>query len=209
MRSIFTFLVAAGLAVAPSAAFAQEGASQSQVSVRTEKSEPAAKHEEGGEEGGLQGWKWANFLVLAAGLGYLIGKNGGPFFASRGKQIREDMEKAGDRLKQAEARAAEAEAKLAGLQSALGELREQARKSEEAEARRGAQRAAEEVAKIRTQAELEIASAGKAARMELKQYAAHLAVELAEAKIRGGMTPQTQEALIAGFAEDLVRPEDK
>ena len=59
----------------------------------------------GGGHGNLEGWKWANFLLLAAGLGYLVGKNAGPFFASRSLQISKDMADA-DRLRQdAEARA--------------------------------------------------------------------------------------------------------
>ena len=41
-----------------------------------------AEGDEGGE-GGLQGWKWANFVLLAAGIGYLVGKNAGPFFSAR------------------------------------------------------------------------------------------------------------------------------
>jgi F0F1-type ATP synthase membrane subunit b/b' len=47
------------------------------------------------EGGGLQIWKWANFLVLAGGIGYLIGKKGGPFFAARSVKIRKDIVEAG------------------------------------------------------------------------------------------------------------------
>ena len=37
------------------------------------------------EPGGLEVWKWANFVVLAGALGYLIGKKGGPFEALGGQ----------------------------------------------------------------------------------------------------------------------------
>src|ERR1039457_5020375 len=47
------------------------------------------------EEGGLQIWKWANFLVLAGGLGYLIGKKGGPFFALRAESGKEEQAETG------------------------------------------------------------------------------------------------------------------
>jgi F0F1-type ATP synthase membrane subunit b/b' len=172
---------------------------------------PVALAQEGGSSGkaeqpNLLPWKWANFIVLAAGLGYLAGKNGGPFFTSRGNKIREDMAAAGDQLREAEARAAEAERKLAGLEADLAAFREEARKEGEAEARRAAERTAAEVAKIQAHAEAEIASAGAAARLELKRYAAHLAVELAKSKIRGGLTPSAQDELVAGFAQDLNLP---
>jgi len=62
---------------------------------------------------------------------------------------------------------------------------------------------ADEIAKIQAHAEREIASAGKAARMELKRYSAELAVSLAEQKVRARMTPETQDALVQGFVQDL------
>ena len=48
------------------------------------------------EQGGLEVWKWANFVVLAGALGYLIGKKGGPFFAARSVKIRKDIVEAGE-----------------------------------------------------------------------------------------------------------------
>ena len=60
-------------------------------------------------------WKVPNFLLLAGLLGYLIRKHGGPLLAGRSRQIRESLE-AGDRAKaEAAARAAEVQAKIAGL----------------------------------------------------------------------------------------------
>src|ERR1051325_9824849 len=86
--------------------------------------------EEGGAEGegGIGMWKWANFLVLAAGLGYLIGKNAGPFFDARSRQIRKDMVEAGEVRKEAEARAAEMDRRLANLQNDITSLREESQR---------------------------------------------------------------------------------
>jgi F0F1-type ATP synthase membrane subunit b/b' len=50
---------------------------------------------------------------------------------------------------------------------------------------------------------LEIAAAGKSARIDLKRYAAGVAMQLAEQKIRARMTPAEQDALVAGFAREL------
>jgi F0F1-type ATP synthase membrane subunit b/b' len=66
-----------------------------------------------------------------------------------------------------------------------------------------AQQTEAEIAKIQAHAEQEIASAGKAARMSLKRYAADLAVSLAEQKVRARMTPDTEDALVQGFVRNL------
>ena len=155
------------------------------------------------EGGSLQIWKWANFVVLAGGLGYLIGKNGGPFFAARSVKIRKDMIDAGDVRNDAEARAAEVDRRLANLEAEIAALRAESGKEEEAEAGRFGRHTAAEIAKTQAHAEQEIAAAGKAARMELKRYCADLAVGLAEQKIRARMTPDTQDAMVRGFVRDL------
>jgi F-type H+-transporting ATPase subunit b len=155
------------------------------------------------EDGSLQTWKWANFLVLAGGLGYLIGKKGGPFFAARSVKIRKDMMDAGEVRQEAETRAAEVDRRLANLEAEIAALRAVSGKEEEAEAGRLGRHTAAEVAKTQVRAEEEIAAAGKAARLELKRYCAELAVGLAEQKIRARMTPETQDALVRGFVKDL------
>jgi F0F1-type ATP synthase membrane subunit b/b' len=155
------------------------------------------------EGGGLQIWKWANFLVLAGGLGYLIGKKGGPFFAARSAKIRQDIVEAGEAREQAETRAAEVDRRLANIEAEIAALRAASGKEEEAEAGRFERHTAAEIVKTQAQAEQEIAAAGKAARLELKRYCAELSVGLAEQKIRARMTPDTQDALVRGFVRDL------
>jgi F-type H+-transporting ATPase subunit b len=153
-----------------------------------------AQEQDGGESTSTKMWKWANFLVLAGGLGYLIGKNAPSFFAARSEQIGKDM---------AEARAAEVDRRLANLGAEIASLRAHAQEEAEAESQRLAHHRAAEIAKIQAHAEQEIVSAGKFARLELKRYAAELAIGLAEQKIRARMTPETQDALVRGFVRDL------
>ena len=161
--------------------------------------------EEGGSEGeaGLAMWKWANFLVLAAGLGYLIGKNAGPFFDARSMKIRKDMVESAEVRKEAEARAAEMDRRLANLQNEIAALRSESQRETQAEKERQAQQTVSEIAKIQAHAEQEIAAAAKAARSELKRYPAELAVGLAAQKVRARMTPQTEDALVQNFVQDL------
>ena len=147
--------------------------------------------------------------MLAAGLGYLIGKNAGPFFATRSQQIRKDMLESQEARRQAEARAAEVDRRLASLETEIAALRAESQKEGEAETERLSRQTAAEMAKIQAHAEQEIVSAGKAARMELKRYSSQLAVELAEQRIRARMNPETQEALVRGFVRDLEPPANR
>jgi F-type H+-transporting ATPase subunit b len=167
-----------------------------------EPEKPSEKPESFAEKHELE-LKWANFLILAGALGYLIGKHAGPFFAARSAGIRKDMVESQQQRAAAEAQAADVDRRLANLEKEIAALRGESQAEALSENQRMAQHTADEIAKIQTHAEREIASAGKAARMELKRYAAQLAVELAEQKIRARMTPQTQDALVRGFVRDL------
>ena len=113
------------------------------------------------------------------------------------------MVEAGEVRKEAEARAAEVDRRLANLEAEIATLRAESGKEEEAETGRFGRHTAAEIAKTQAQSEQEIAAAGKAARMELKRHCAELAVGLAKEKIRARMTPETQDALVRGFVRDV------
>jgi F-type H+-transporting ATPase subunit b len=152
------------------------------------------------------GWAWANFVVLVGGLGYLINKHGGPYFAARSLKIRREILEAEEERKRAEARAAAVERKLANLGAEIEALRASAKREEETEIQRIGRRTAAEVAKIQASADQEIEGATKAARAELKRYAAELALGLAGQQIRARMTPDAQDGLVRNFARRLERP---
>ena len=73
------------------------------------------------------GWKWANFAILAAGLGYLIRKHAPAFFEQRSLEIRQGIAEATKAKQEAEARAAAMERRLASLESEIASLRAGAR----------------------------------------------------------------------------------
>src|SRR5579864_1229816 len=78
-------------------------------------------------------WKWANFLILAGGLGYLISKHAPPFFAQRSREIEESLLDAAKAKQDAEARAASIERRLAGLEREIESLQQAARAETAAE----------------------------------------------------------------------------
>jgi len=163
--------------------------------------------EEHGQPGGshVTLWKVANFVLLAGGLGYLIHKKGGAFFAGRSRQIQEAIQEAARMKADAEARAAEIERRLAGLAGEVEALRASARQETASEAERARVRLGQEVEKIQAQAQREIAAAAQAARQELRGYAADLAVGLAEQQLRARMTPELDERLAAAAIQELGR----
>jgi F-type H+-transporting ATPase subunit b len=158
---------------------------------------------EGKAEGVSPIWAWANFAILAGGLGYLIAKYGGPWFVSRSLAIRRGIADAEEIRAKAEAVAATVERKLAGLEAEILVLKTDARREQEAEAERIRQQTAADLTRLREHTASEIVAAGKAARLELKRYGAQLAIDLAEQKIARQMTPPVQVALVDSFVRDL------
>lgn len=171
-----------------------------------ERTSQAAEKAEKKEQNSVSVWAWANFVLLAGGLGYLTAKKGGPYFKARSMAIRKNLLESQELLAEAEARMTVVEERLARLQADIDTLRAEAMAENEAEIEHVRKLAASETAKIQTRAEQEIANAGRSARLELKRYAASLAIESAGQKLRARITPQDQDALIASFTERLEHP---
>ena len=148
-------------------------------------------------------WKLANFAVLAGGLAYLIAKTAGPYFRSRGEEIRQGISDAAEVRAEAEARAAAIESKIGNLSGEIESIRAGAKAEIAAEGARVQAETEAQLAKVRRQAEMEIASATKHASLELKAYSAQLALALAEKQIRQQLDPRTQEDLANAFVNDL------
>jgi F-type H+-transporting ATPase subunit b len=164
---------------------------------------PLLAAEEGAEGSGIMIWKVLNFLILAGLLGYLLVKNLGPALVANRKAIAEGLEAGEKAKKEAEARAAAVQAKLANLEQEIAAMRTDARAECDREADRIRRDAQAEMARIRTQAEAELDSAVKQARLELRRYAAKLALDLAEQKVRARMSLHAQAMLVTGFLAGL------
>jgi F-type H+-transporting ATPase subunit b len=164
----------------------------------------AQEHSPAGEPD-MTGWKWANFAILAAIIGVILVKQAGPYFASRSIEIRQGIEEAQKVRADAEAKAAAMDARLANLSVEIEAMRKSAREEAAQEGDRIRQETQRELAKIQANADHEIASALKAAQIELKSYSGQLAIDLARQKVRERMTPADQDALVQSFVGDLGR----
>jgi F-type H+-transporting ATPase subunit b len=148
-------------------------------------------------------WKWANFVILAAGAGYLLGKHLPAFFKSRTADIQKDIAEAQATKRTAEARAAEMEIRLKSLGADIEKFRSQSKIEMEQEGSRIRQETAHQIEKLQKQAEQEIESAGNLASRELREYAAKLALDLAEQRIRTRLDAPTEAGLVDDFTKDL------
>jgi F-type H+-transporting ATPase subunit b len=148
-------------------------------------------------------WRWANFGLLAIGIGYLLAKNMPPFFQSRTTEIQKDITDAQATKLAAEKRAAEMDTRLNALGADIEKFRVQAKIEMEQEAGRIRQETAHQIEKLQKQAEQEIESAGNLASRELSAYAAKLALDLAEQRIRTRLDASTEAGLVDDFTKDL------
>ncbi|HEY2844014.1 MAG TPA: hypothetical protein VGJ09_10200 [Bryobacteraceae bacterium] len=148
-------------------------------------------------------WKWANFGILAVGLGYLMAKTLPPLFSSRTTEIQSGISESQKMKLDAERRAAEMDARLAALGADIEKFRAESGVEMRQEGDRIARETAAQIKKIEEQAAVEIDSAGKTARRQLKEYAAELALGLAEDRLRARMDSATESALVDNFVRDL------
>lgn len=178
--------------------FAQEKPAQEKEKVE----EPISKDE-------MLVWKWANFVILAAGAGYLLGKHLPAFFKSRSADIQKDITEAQAAKQAAEKRAAEMDARLSTLGADIEKFRAQSKIEMEQEGTRIRQETAHQIEKLQKQAEQEIESAGNLATRELREYAAKLALDLAEQRIRTRLDAGTEAGLVDDFTKDLQQQGSK
>jgi F-type H+-transporting ATPase subunit b len=185
-----TFAIALGLAFAPYA-LPQESAGKFEPKSDVEQGDPWIW------------WKWANLAILAAGLGYLIVKNVPPLFRKQSDEIQAALAESAKIKQEAADYAAQVEARLANLQNEIQKLREDAHAEMLAESERVRRETEHHVQRIREQSVQEIELMTRAAKDELRKYAAELAIGLAEERIRFRMNPETQDRLANGFLHDL------
>ncbi|MGB6946835.1 MAG: ATP synthase F0 subunit B [Bryobacteraceae bacterium] len=148
-------------------------------------------------------WKWANFAILAFGLGYLIRKHVPPIFRKQSDEIQSALAEAAKIKHEAALYAASVEQRLADLQREIENLRETAHADMAAESERIRIATEHHVQRIREQSVQEIDLMTRGAKAEIRKYAAELAIGLAEQRIRTRMNPATQENLVSGFLHDL------
>ena len=150
-------------------------------------------------------YRWANFGIVLALIVWVCVKYGGPAFRGRAEEISRKIDEGARAREAAERRRQEIQAKMASLEGEVRELRTEAKRDAEAEAKRLRAMSRAEADKIEQAAQAEIEAARRAASMELKVLAARLAIERAEALLREEITPKAEVTLFKTFVAELER----
>jgi F-type H+-transporting ATPase subunit b len=158
-------------------------------------------------EGGW-GWlatagRWFNLLLIIGILVYALRKPLPAYFTQRRQSIQDEIEEANKVRDEAEAKLAEVDSRMKALDSELADIRSQARQNAEAERQRLLEEARQDGEKIIAAAEREVGNLRRHAREELKQYASHLALEMAEEQIRQSIGDEDEERVVERFFAQL------
>ena len=143
-----------------------------------------------------------NFIVLAAGVGFLAVKLLPKTFRDRSSAIQKNLVDARTATEEANARLKAVEARLGRLDDEIAGMRQHAEADAVREDQRMKAAMEEETAKIVAAAENEIQATTAAARRDLQRHAAELAIDQAARRLV--ITAETDRLLIEGFAQRLV-----
>jgi F-type H+-transporting ATPase subunit b len=143
-----------------------------------------------------------NFAILAAGLVWVVRKAMPHGFAPRTAEIQRAIEEARKASADAAVRLGEIENRLGRLDGEIEEIRRAAEADFSAEEQRIKSDAERDAKNVVTSAEQEIAAATRSAQRELKAFAAGLAIDLAEKRIK--VDEATDHALVRNFAAQLL-----
>ncbi|MGH7247029.1 MAG: hypothetical protein ACREH9_02900 [Pseudomonadota bacterium] len=158
---------------------------------------------QGGEEKHQNLYDWINFVILVGALGYLLRKPAREFFAERSASIRKGLDEGRRALEASQAQLKAVEGKLARLEQAIAAFQASSAEEMTLERQRLVQAAAREAEKILASAQARIETATRAAKVELRAYAARQAVQLAEEMIRRRLDDAGRGRLVARFVEGV------
>jgi F-type H+-transporting ATPase subunit b len=152
---------------------------------------------------GWEVWKFFNLLLFIGALIFLLRRPIGASMVARRDAIRQELMRAQEERRAALAKLEEVEARLARLDAEVETVRAQAKREAEAERESITRSTADETRRLREQAQREIESAGKAARQDLRRYAAEQSVRLAEDLIRRDIRAEDDTRLMSDYIGDL------
>lgn len=154
---------------------------------------------------GLELWKFLNLLVFVAIARFLLGKPLQRALRSRGEAIKQELHKAREERDLALAKLTEVEERFARLDEETAAIKTKAQAEAEAEKQRLSVATENEIARIREQATREIDSATKAAKHDLRRFAAQESVRLAENILSQEIRPEDDTRLANLNVQELGR----
>ena len=147
-----------------------------------------------------------NFAVIFLAIAIPLGRGFPKILRKRSASLRESIDSARKMTADANARLAAVEAQMARLGDDIGKFRAEIEEELKADEARIKGAIEEESARIVAAAEQEIGVAAVQARRGLRRFAAELAIDHAARQLV--LTPETDRALIAEFADKVTRNRD-
>lgn len=154
---------------------------------------------------GLELWKFLNLFIFLGLALYFLRRRIREALLSRGEVIKRELATAREERDLALAKLTEVEERFANLDDEVAKVKEKSQAEAEAERQRIRTATTEEIAKIREQAKREIESAGKAARHDLRRFAAQESVRLAEAILEREIGAEDDSRLTSLSVQELGR----
>lgn len=149
-------------------------------------------------------FRWLNFLLVVAALGYLLWRYALPWFRGRADAMAEEIARAQQALAAARRQLEQAEQKWSSLEHEAEHWRQRARQATQAEVERMRQLTTQEVTRIEQAAEAEIAAAQQAARLQLRQLLVERTLAHAEERIRQSWTLAADQRWFQRFLQELA-----
>jgi F-type H+-transporting ATPase subunit b len=141
-----------------------------------------------------------NFAIIVLAVGYLLFRIMPKTLRNRSEKVRSGIESARKMTEDAYTRLSAIEAKLAGLDGEIAQIRAQVEVESREDEARIKSTIKEESARIVAAAAQEMDASAAMARRSLRHFAADLAIEQAVQQL--AITPETDRALIAEFLGD-------
>lgn len=151
------------------------------------------------------GYRFINFAIFAIALGAVLYKPLTQGLQARANSIEEELQRAGKEIAAAEAKMKELDTRISRLDDEISDIKKQSERDAKAERERIAQTTKEDAERLRAMARLEIEGAMKAARTELRAFAASQAVEMAEAIIRRELKDADRDQLVNRYVDRMER----
>lgn len=145
---------------------------------------------------GFELWKFINLAIFVAFMIYVLKKPLSEAFKAKREAIRSELIKAEQAKQAALAQLTSAEAKLVSLTTEKTEVLKKAKAEADAEKTNIASATVIEIEKMREQAESELNRLAQQTKAELRRFSAEESVRLAEEKLRGNITADSDAVLV-------------
>ena len=153
---------------------------------------------------GFEAWKFFNLFLFVGLMVFALKKfNISEALRTRGETIKAELEKARAERDAALAKLKEVEERLAGLNQQVSLIKDRSKAEAAEERKRIAQSTQEEISKLSVQAQREIENAAKAARSELRKFAAEQSVRMAEDLIKREIKPEDDARLMSENIQEM------